>query len=80
MMWGYFGGPWGWVGPIGMFLFWLAVLVAVAYLLRLWWASPPGRARDDGDALTLLERRYAKGELTRDEFLKMRADLTERPR
>ena len=73
MMWGYLGGPWGWAGPVMMLVFWVLVIGGVAVVLRSWWASP--RAHDGADALSVLRRRYAAGELTREEYLRMRDDL-----
>ncbi len=86
-MWGYgpgWGvmdgwGGWGWFGPLHMFV-WLLVLVIViaglAWLLR----GPaqqsllqgPGR-RSPG--LDVLEERYARGEINRDEYLQKRRDI-----
>lgn len=73
MMWGYFGGPWSWAGPVTMLVFWLLVIGGIAVVLRSWWASPV--AHTGVDALAVLKRRYAAGEITREEYLKMRADL-----
>jgi putative membrane protein len=74
MMWGYWGGPVGWAAPFGMMLFWALVLFGVLLLLRSWWT--PHRSHDRDDALAILERRYASGEITREEYLAMRRDLT----
>lgn len=35
-----------------------------------------GRRRDDDDALEILKRRYARGELSAEEFEHMRQELT----
>lgn len=72
MMWEY-GMGWGW---LGMGLFWLApvllILAAVKYLFG--WGS--GREGEkSGKALQVLEERYARGEIGREEYLQKRSDL-----
>jgi putative membrane protein len=59
----------------GIVLFALAV-VALAWLVRNF-NTPRGQSGsgDGGDALRTLERRYASGEITRDEYLQCREDL-----
>jgi putative membrane protein len=71
---GWMGGSgWFW-GPVGMLLLLTVPLVAIAYLLR-------GRegADTDGpggdDALAVLRRRYAEGEIDDDEFETRRRQL-----
>lgn len=77
-MWGYFGGPWGWLGPITMGIFWALVIGGIALFLRSWWA--PSHAHESDQALSILERRYASGEISREEYQAMRQDLTGRSR
>ena len=82
-MWEHDGFMWGF-GGIFMILFWVLVLLAVAALIR-WLALPPGTGVREGkrgrsaperdDALEILEERYARGEIDREEFLQKRADL-----
>lgn len=71
MMWGY--GAWG-----GL---WMLLLLAGMVVLAIWAVQqfsssnrPPGPQRPDR-ALQILEERYARGEIDRDEFLARRADL-----
>ncbi|MDA8344439.1 MAG: SHOCT domain-containing protein [Thermaerobacter sp.] len=78
MMWGYLGGPWGWLGPISMMIFWVLVIGGIALLLRSWWT--PSRAQEPDQALSILDRRYASGEISREEYQAMRQDLTGRSR
>lgn len=69
-MWGFEHYGMGW----GMVLVWLIPILLVAgivYALR-GRNGPPGRS-----ALDILEARYARGEIDREEFLKRRADLTD---
>ena len=81
MMGGFDGGAgWGMMGAFGwggMLLIWLAVIVLVAWALRMFLSSdPPSGRRDDGDAaLAILRRRYAIGEITQTEYEQARQVL-----
>lgn len=76
MMMGY-GMGWG-LGWIGMILSWLVpillVLAAIKYLFGGTRFSP-GAHEERQKALEILEERYSRGEIDRDEFLKKRDDL-----
>ena len=68
------GGGWGWglgmgVGALAMLAFWGALIVGVVLLAR--GLSGGGRARWGLSATEILKPRYAKGEITRDEFEQM---------
>lgn len=71
----------------GMMLVWVLVglaLVALLVVVVIWLAArirPERRSsgRTDQTALAELERRYARGDLNRETFLQMRADLLELP-
>jgi putative membrane protein len=73
-MW-WWGPDWGWVGILIGALFWIGIIVLAAYLLR---GELPGlHDRFGGSpALRLLEERYARGEISREEFLERRAVLS----
>lgn len=81
-MWGgYMGyGPWGSGGVLMMVfmgLFWIVLLIAVGAIV---WAvlhrGSAGISRSDsGSALRILEERYARGEIGKDEFDQKRRDL-----
>lgn len=86
MMWGY-GPGWGmggWggagFGPIFM-IFWLLVIVAliagVAWLMRSVPHQGAGQSRgtEQSSALDILEQRYARGEIKRDEYLEKKRDM-----
>jgi putative membrane protein len=66
---------WGIVWGLGMAAFWIAVIALIVVLLR----AVGGRADGVGgrSALGILEERYARGEITREEFLDRRAVLTD---
>jgi putative membrane protein len=92
MQWDRYGGHFGagdWIGMAFMIVFWIAVVVAIVYLIRYLAARPhddqrretpanwlPPAAQTGSSALRILEERYAKGEIEQEEFLKRKADLT----
>ncbi len=89
MMW--YGGPWGWggewfgLGGIGMMILGLLGLilfvVGIIYIFR-WIAYTPWhgerqykRYSGSEESLEILKRRYASGEINREEYEKMKKDL-----
>lgn len=64
--WGMTLGSWIWM------LVWVAAL-----LLMVWLIVAGGRTEQREDPLELLRSRYARGEITEDEFRRMRTTLTE---
>jgi putative membrane protein len=75
MMDWWWGG--GFLGGLPMIILWIAVIVAAIFLVRWAWRSNQDRTAGtpDQDPLEILEVRYAKGELTREQFEAMRKDL-----
>ncbi len=79
MMW--YGPAWGWRmtaygGGWHMAfgaLFWLAFVVLAIVALR---AFASGRRGEERSPLAVLQSRYAKGEIGRDEFLEKKRDLS----
>lgn len=86
MMWGWNGG-WGWGGvvvSILMLLFWAAIIVGIVLVVRSLASSQASGAGQDAQArrstaLDVLEERYARGEIDREEFVRRRDDLLSRP-
>lgn len=81
-MHGYDGWMGGGFGIFFMIVFWGLVILAIIALIR--WLSadwgalrggPPAPPRKT--ALEILEERYAKGEIDREEFQRKKQDLTE---
>ena len=69
-------GHWGGFGWLWMALWWVLIIAGIVALVR--WLS--GRSAEDekpatNTALDLLKERYARGELDRDTYEKMRRDL-----
>ena len=74
--WGYgFSGGWlGWLGPILMVVFWAAVIVGIVFLIR-WLILRSSLPEKHESALDILKRRYAGGEISREEYEQMKKDL-----
>jgi len=63
------GGDGGWfLRPLGMILFWGAVIALLVFAVR--WLSGSNRPRDvaAGSALDILRERFARGEIDKNEF------------
>ena len=71
------GGHWGgmWLGPIWMIV-WLAVLVAIIVGLVRWLGGLGGDGRrSTPSARDILDERYARGEIDREEYVKRKQDI-----
>lgn len=82
MMGGFAGGPasgaWGWavgLGWLSMLAFWGALIVGVVLLVRWLGGSVGGGRGGSESALDILRRRYAAGEITKEQFEEMRQAL-----
>lgn len=80
MMW-HTGDGWGWwmlFGWVWMILFWgLIVWAVIAVTSRLTGDRRPERGARS-DALVILEERYARGEITAQQFDEMRGHILNR--
>ncbi len=78
MMWGLGYGGWGhglgWLGPAFMLAVWALVITAGVFLVRFL-VRHAGGHRQGSSALELLKRRYARGDISREEFEEKRRDL-----
>ncbi|HJW76341.1 MAG TPA: SHOCT domain-containing protein [Thermoleophilia bacterium] len=78
MMWGWgFGGWWRWPMLIGMIAFWVGVVVLMVWLIKALAVgtaqlspSPPRETPQD-----VLKRRYAAGEIDREDFEQKKHEL-----
>ena len=72
------GRGWGWglgmgVGGLAMLAFWGALIVGVVLLVR--GLGGAGHGRWQHSPTDILKRRYAKGEITREEYEQMRKEI-----
>jgi putative membrane protein len=66
-------GGFGWLGILTMLLFWIGVIALIVWgLINLF---PARQASVEPDALEILKRRYACGEISREEFVQTREAL-----
>lgn len=74
--WGYGNaGSWfGWMGPLFMVLFWAALVAGIVLSIRFLVLRARSGAGEDS-AIELLGKRYARGEITKEQFEEMRHDL-----
>ena len=82
MMYGFYNDYWGWGagnmmgwfgGGIMMIIFWVLFIVLIVWAVREFGgrnASPHSRALD------ILKERYAKGEISKEEFESKKKDVT----
>jgi putative membrane protein len=75
-MWGGVEGMgWGWIGLgfLHMALFWILVILGIVVLVK--WLAGSDPSSSPGRALEILKERYAKGELTREQYDQMKREL-----
>ena len=76
MDWGYYGMSWFW--HIITIVFWIAIIVGIVFLIRWLILSTrngtKGPNREDS-AIEILRKRYAQGEIDKEEFEEKKKDL-----
>ncbi len=75
MHWGNYG--WGMGFGFGWLLmapFWILVILGVIYLVKLIAGGRKGEDKEE-TALEIVKKRYAKGEINKEEFEKIKNDL-----
>ena len=71
----------GWLGFLMMFLFWALVIAAGVFFIK-WLIQTTRRpesgskAASGGRALEILKERYARGEINKEEFERIKADIS----
>lgn len=73
MHWGGYGWGMGF-GWIFMIIFWGLVILGIVYLIQV--VSKGTKKEDTETPLDILKKRYAKGEITKEEYERMKDDLT----
>ncbi len=66
-------GMWGLGMGLFMLVFWGLVIAALVYGVR--WLAAQGRPRDSEGPLDIAKRRYAAGEISREQFEALKRDL-----
>ena len=70
-------GWWGFpvLGGIGMLLFWFLLIGGIVWLVQSLVRGTRAGTPPDESPLEILKRRYAKGEITKEQFEQMKRDL-----
>jgi len=76
MMWWWGNGAWGWgmmaVGFVFMIAFWAAIIALIVWAVR---AVSGGAGPRERSALEIAKLRYARGEISREQYEQLRRDL-----
>ncbi len=71
MMWGNQGFMGGF-----MWIFWIAIIVGIIFLVKwIVMQSRPGGQQQGENSLEILKKRYARGEIDKDEYDRKKKDL-----
>ena len=73
MHWGNYGWGMGF-GWFFMILFWVLIIFGVVYLIRLLTRDKEEKQQHESP-LDILKKRYARGEITKEEYEKVKSDL-----
>jgi len=79
-MWGCSGYSSGWMGlgMIGTALFWIFIILGIIALMKSMWSSRGSISRGPEEtALDTLKKRYARGEVDKEEFAQKKRDLAD---
>lgn len=73
MNWGNYGCGMGF-GWIFMIIFWVLVILGIVFIVRTVMKSGKGAEQKEAP-LDILKKRYAQGEITKEEFERVKDDL-----
>ena len=69
----------GWFGFVMMGVFWILIIVAIIFAIRWLVVSSRGGShsqKSEETVLEILKKRYARGEINKEEFEEKKRDLT----
>lgn len=69
------GGGGFWFGPLWMIVWIVVLALGIAALVRWLGASGGGAERSVCTARNILDERYARGEIDRDEYIRRKQDI-----
>lgn len=74
------GGNYGILWWVLLAVFWILAFVTIILIIRWLWLKTERKKREDSGEkpLEILKKRYAQGEITKDEFDSKKKDITER--
>ena len=67
-------GGWGWLSLIIPAIFWIALLVLIAWAITRFLRSRP--TVPASEAMTIVQARYARGDITRAQYEEMRREFS----
>ncbi len=74
MMWDYGAGLWWAFGGIFMILFWVGLVILISWIVMK--IVKGSSSESKSDALDIVKERYAKGEISKEEFEQIKKDLS----
>ncbi len=74
MMDGFGSGMMGYGGWILWLIFWILVIIGLALLIK-YLLQGGGAKREEESALEILKKKYARGEISKEEFEEKKKDL-----
>lgn len=75
MFYPYMMGDFGFLSSMLHILAWVLFAIFIIWIIKASRGHMPDRRHGHGGALDIARERYAKGEITRDEFEQMKKDL-----
>ncbi len=70
-----YGWGMGWLGALWMLLFWAGIILLIVWAVKSLSSNGSRSSGSGSRALEILEERYARGEIDRDEFVSRRDEL-----